>query len=249
VAAPAAPALPAPAPSPSPAPNEDSPAWIGLEFQLMNDVLAEQLKVPFDRGILISQVFPNSPAASAGLERGDVIYRVDGRRINDETQLRLFLVDKKPGDKVNFMVFRGGQKLTFDLRMAGGSFQKAAAAMAPKTTDLLDGSEIEAGTADIVSLGLTVDKITPEVAFAYSLPAASQGVLIAGVEGLALAQGVKEGDVVVSVDGSPTPDLVSFFKALKQGSLVQGVDLGLMRQGNQVQVTILDNPTPVRQGV
>ncbi|MDD5657882.1 MAG: trypsin-like peptidase domain-containing protein [Elusimicrobia bacterium] len=235
--------------APAPAPNEDSPAWVGVEFQLMNDVLAEQLKVPFDRGILVSQVFPNSPAAMAGLERGDVIYRVDGRRINDETQLRLFLADKKPGDVVNLVVFRDGKKVAIDLELAGGSFQKAAAAMAPQTTDLLEGSEIEAGTADIVSLGLTVDKITPEVAFAYSLPVTQQGVLIAGVEGLAMDQGIKEGDVIVSVNGRSTPDLVSLFKALKKCNLRRGVDLEVTRQGIPVRVLIRDNPTPMTQGV
>lgn len=233
----------------SPAPDENSPAWVGVEFQLMNDVLSEQMKVPFDSGILINQVFPNSPAAMCGLERGDIIYQVDGRRINDETRLRLFLADKKPGDVVNLVVFRGGKKIRIDLELAGGAMQQAVAALAPQGTDLLAGSEIEAGTADIVSLGLTVDKMTPEGAFAYGLPADTKGVLIGGVEGLAMAQGVKEGDVIVSVDGKSTLDLLSLFKALKKCNLREGVDLGLTRQGTPLRVRIVDNPIPVNRGV
>ncbi|MDO8805452.1 MAG: trypsin-like peptidase domain-containing protein [Elusimicrobiota bacterium] len=231
------------------APNEDSPAWVGVEFQLMNDVLAEQMKVPFDSGILINQVFPNSPAAMSGLERGDIIYQADGRRINDETRLRLFLAGKKPGDVMKLVIWRAGKKINIDLELAGGAMQQAVALAAPAPEDLLAGSEIEAGTADIVSLGLTVNKMTPEGAFAYGLPADTKGVLVGGAEGLAMAQGVKDGDVIVSVDGKRTLDLLSFFKAVKKASLKNGVELGLTRQGAPLRVIIVDNPTPVTRGV
>lgn len=228
------------------APNEDSPPWVGVEFQLMNDILAEQMKVPFDSGILINQVFPNSPAAISGLERGDIIYQVDGRRINDETQLRLFVAGRKPGDVMKLVVWRAGKKINIDLELAGGAMQQAVALLAPGAEDLLAGSEIEAGTADIVSLGLTVNKMTPEGAFAYGLPADTKGVLVGGAEGLAMAQGVKDGDVIVSVDGAKTLDLLSFFKAVKKASLKTGVELGLTRQGAPLRVVIIDNPTPTR---
>lgn len=231
------------------APNEDSPAWVGVEFQLMNDVLAEQMKVPFDSGILINQVFPNSPAAVSGLERGDIIYQVNGRRINDETQLRLFLAGRKPGDVMKLVIWRAGKKINIDLELAGGAMQRAVALAAPAPEDLLAGSEIEAGTADIVSLGLTVNKMTPEGAFAYGLPADTKGVLVGGAEGLAMAQGVKDGDVIVSVDGAKTLDLLSFFKAVKKASLKTGVELGLTRQGAPLRVVIVDNPAPVTRGV
>ena len=247
-----APIARAPAPAvlpPAVVPDENSPAWVGVEFQLMNDVLAEQMKVPFDRGILITQVFPNSPAAISGLERGDIVYQVDGRRINDETQLRLFLADKKPGDLVKLVIFRAGKKVSIDLQLTGGSIQQAAAALAPKPTDLLAGSEIEAGTADIVSLGLTVDKITPDVAFAFKLPQDTTGVVISAVEGLSMAQGVREGDVITSVDGRAIPDLLSLYKSLKKTNLITGVDLGLTRNGELVHVVVKDNPTPTIQGV
>lgn len=230
-------------------PNEDSPAWMGVEFQILNDVLAEQLGTPFDSGLLINQVFPNSPAAAAGLKRGDVIYRANGRRINDETQVRTFLADKKPGDTVKFSIFRKGKKMKFEVTLAGGSWQQAAANIPLPQSGLLQGSEIEAGTADIVSLGLTVDKITPEVAFAFGLPENSQGVVISAVEGLSMDNGVLEGDVIRSVNGTSTPDLLSFFKALKSSNLAEGVDLGLERRGKELHVFVKDNPAPQTRGV
>ncbi len=215
---------------------EEAPAWMGLEFQILNDTLAERFKTPFDRGLLINHVFPSSPAADAGLKPGDVIYRANGRRINDETRIRTFLVDKKPGDVVRFSIFRQGRKLKVEVTMAGGQYRKAAAQQALPKGGLLEGAEIEAGTADIVSLGLTVDKITPEIAFAFGLPEGSRGVVIAGVEGLALSKGVKEGDVISSIDGRPTPNRLLLFKAMKKHNVRKGVDLGLIRDEREVHV-------------
>ncbi|MCB4756633.1 MAG: trypsin-like peptidase domain-containing protein [Elusimicrobia bacterium] len=225
------------------------PVWVGVEFQPLNKAMADQLKAPFNSGIVINNVYPNSPAALAGLERGDVLYRLNGRRIIQQTDLQGILEGKQAGDVVRFDFFRNGRKQSVNVELAPGSAQQAAAANIPKPTTLLAGSEIEAGTADIVSLGLTVDKITPEVAFAFGLPEGTTGVVISGVEGLAMARGVQSGDVVSSVDGRPTPDLLSFFKAIKRGNLSKGVTMGLKRRGDLVQIVITEPVTSQIQGV
>lgn len=107
-------------------PNEDAPVWLGMNIQILNDIIAEQLKIPVDRGILINEVYPNSPAALADLQRGDVIIRFDGKRISDETQLRLLLAEKKPGDTVRLSVLRGRKRFNVKIETAGGAFQQAA---------------------------------------------------------------------------------------------------------------------------
>jgi serine protease Do len=231
------------------APNEDSPAWMGVEFQLLNDVLAEQLKVPFDRGILINKIFPNSPAAEAGLMGGDVIYRADGTRITDETLIRTFLADKKPGDTVTFAIFRGGNKLNIKVKLAGGSNAQRVAMVPLPPDGLLAGSEIEAGTADIVTLGLTVDKITPEVAFAFGLPENTKGVVIAAVEGVAMMQGVEEGDLITAVNGEPVVDLLSLFKCLKKANLTKGVTLDISRKGKLIKIFLKEDPAAINPGI
>lgn len=229
--------------------NEELPAWIGVEFQMVNDIISEQLKLPFDRGILISQVYPNSPAAQAGLKKGDVIYRANGRRITDETLIRTFLADQKPGDTVNFVIFRNGEKISIDVTLAGGAWQQAAATVPPSPDGLLQGSEIEVGTADIVSLGLTLDKITPEVAFAFGIPKETPGVLISAVEGLSLVKGVREGDVIKQVNGRATPNLLSLFKELKKSNLGDGVTLGINRKGRPVDIFIQEKPSTASPGL
>jgi S1-C subfamily serine protease len=91
--------------------NQLTSVWMGAELQVLNDVMVEQLKVPFSTGLMVNNVSPDSPAATGGLNSGDVIYRVNGRRIINETQMQSFLADTKSGDVVTFSVFRNGKNV------------------------------------------------------------------------------------------------------------------------------------------
>jgi serine protease Do len=229
-------------------PSEDSPVWLGINIQIMNDVIAEQLKVPVDRGILINQVYQNSPAATAGVQRGDVIIRFDGRRVTDETLIRTLLADKKPGDRIVLSVLRGRKRLNIKFKTVGGAWQaKQAALFGP--TDLLQGSEVETGLAELVSVGLAAITITPELTFAYGLPGNSTGIIATETEGLALKCGMKDGDIIRTVNGIQTPDLLSFLKIMKVGNLRKGVLFSVTRKGQPFQVLIKERPRLFAKGL
>jgi membrane-associated protease RseP (regulator of RpoE activity) len=61
-------------------------------------------------GALISQVTPDSPAAQAGLQAGDVITAVDGTAVNADHDLATLIKQHKPGDEVTLTVSRGLQE-------------------------------------------------------------------------------------------------------------------------------------------
>jgi Do/DeqQ family serine protease len=79
--------------------GEVTPIWLGAEFQDLDNGLYEVLEVPSgSRGVLITGVSSDSPAARAGLERGDVMLSIDGREISGAPdaldQLKTVLVDQ-----------------------------------------------------------------------------------------------------------------------------------------------------------
>jgi S1-C subfamily serine protease len=133
------------------------------------------------------------------------------------------------------------------VRLVGGSFKQAG--LTNKPGDLLEGSEIEAGTADIVSLGLTVDNITPELTFVYGISEDTKGILISGVEGISMQAGVREGDIIKGVDGRKIKDLLSFFKRLKKANLKKGVKLELSRKGAPVEIVLKEKPNQLSPGL
>jgi S1-C subfamily serine protease len=106
--------------------------YIGIRMLTLTPDLADQLKadpngpitVPAIDGVLVVQVISNSPAASAGLRRGDVITQIGGRTIATAEQLQNAVEKSKINQPLKVTVQRGGQGLELTLRP--GELQEAA---------------------------------------------------------------------------------------------------------------------------
>ena len=79
--------------------------WLGISAYPVDSVASRELDLPIHYGVLVNRVFGNSPAAKAGLMRGDVILRINNRRVKDEEMLWWYLQGMKAGDKVKIVVF------------------------------------------------------------------------------------------------------------------------------------------------
>ena len=85
--------------------------FIGISYSALTPSIARRLGVPRGPGIVVAQVLPGSPAATAGLKAGDVIQSIDGQKITDESTLGQVLFTHKVGDMVTLEVQRGSQTL------------------------------------------------------------------------------------------------------------------------------------------
>ena len=113
-------------------------SWLGISSPATEGgysvaALADELDLPVRNGILISEVFPGSPAARAGLRAGsettvvrgvaipvdsDIIVAVDGQMIRDIDDLVAYLVENtSPGDTITLTIVREGQTLDLDVTL------------------------------------------------------------------------------------------------------------------------------------
>ena len=91
---------------------------LGITYQEISGQMAHYFKLEADQGVLITNVEPDSPAAKAGLEAGDVVLSFAGHDIEDGGDLREALADAKPGSEARIKVLRDGRhtELTVTLR-------------------------------------------------------------------------------------------------------------------------------------
>ena len=95
-----------------------SHAYMGVGTQPVTPDLQQQYGLSRSSGLLIAEVAPNSPAAAAGLQRGDIIVKVNGEEIADSAGLAALIRDMRPGDEVELVVDRNGAEQTITVTLA-----------------------------------------------------------------------------------------------------------------------------------
>lgn len=73
------------------------------------------------KGIYVVQVKNNSPAAKAGLKEKDILLSIDGKILEKMCDLRCYIYEKKPGDKVSLQVMRNGQEKSVEVTLGRGN--------------------------------------------------------------------------------------------------------------------------------
>ena len=89
------------------------PVTLGLDFQELDPALREVMELPNGvKGVLVNRVDPGGAAEQAGLRRGDVISRLDGRSVNDASELFTMLETAVVGQVLEMEIFRNDHRKT-----------------------------------------------------------------------------------------------------------------------------------------
>lgn len=99
-------------------------AFIGVRMVKLTPELKQQInedpnsnsKMELDAGVLIVQVMPRSPAAEAGLRPGDTVFQVDGKVVEDPSEIQQIVEQSGAGKPLSFAVNRNGQNLTMQVK-------------------------------------------------------------------------------------------------------------------------------------
>ncbi len=192
--------------------------WLGVQVQRVTPELAKSFGLDRERGALVADVMPDTPAARAGIERGDIIVEFNGRKIEEMTDLPRVVANTAPGTEVPVKLLRKGQERVVQVTIAEMQEERMAAA----------GGTLEE------SLGMTVQELTPEIARSLGV-SETKGVVVTNVEDGSPADeaGVRRGDVILEVNQRKIETLKDYRAAIGRMSSADSLLL-LIRRGNNV---------------
>jgi serine protease Do len=168
-------------------------------------------------GVTISSVVAGSPADQAGLKVGDTITTVDGRKVTKGSELVADIASRKPGSKVALGFVRNGKQQDTSVTIAD-----RAKLFAARLNE--DDSGNDESTPKQDKFGITVRKLTPEMAEKLDMPA-GKGVIVQDVKPGSFADDINlgRGDVILEINKQPVNSEDDFAKA--ESSLKSGQDV------------------------
>lgn len=177
--------------------------WLGVYVQPVTEDFAKAYGLKGTEGALVSDVIPDSPAAKAGLQRGDVIMSVSGKEVKNHQDFVMKVRHHMAGEKVSLDVVRRSEAKKIDVVLA-------------EVDDTVAFGAADSGQVD--RLGVKVAKVTGELRGKYDL-SSEDGVVVLSVDegSYAARAGIKEGDVILEANGVSLSSASDLAKALKKG--------------------------------
>ena len=199
---------------------------IGVSIAPVTKEVAESLGLGQAVGALVRGIEPGTPADKAGLQAGDIIVKVNGKTVDKFGELPRTIAAVAPGTRITLNVFRKGAYRDVTLTVAASDNEASAPASAPET-------------AQKNTLGLRVSTLSEATQRELRV---SGGVKIDAVEGAAARAGLREGDIVLSVNNTDVTDARQFTTLVSRLDRSKRVTL-LVRRGEWANYVVI---TPER---
>ena len=200
---------------------------IGIATQTITSTLAEALNLNPDAGVIVADVDEDGPAAKAGLQPGDVIHALDGKRMENGRQFRINIYTRTIGQQVTLDVQRNERRFTVRVPV----FERESATT--RLTDLLTPQNtIRALGALVLDLTAQIKQVLPQLRRA-------RGVVVASVSNEApySQQGqLQPGDVIYALNAQPIETVAALKAAVDRLKPHDAAVLQIEREGGLMYI-------------
>ena len=187
---------------------------IGATLGSLNAERAVEMGLRFVRGAIVEDVVPGSPAERAGLQRGDIITRIQSRPVANAGSVQATVGIAAPGAPITLVYLRSGHEATASLNV-----------------EVLSTEPVQVGSAAVQAYGANFRDVKTSDGISGA------GALVVAVEGgsAAAQQGLHAGDLVTAANGAAVSGFASLGQALSSGS---GATLTVQRGEDTVEIVL-----------
>ena len=231
--------------------SEGDRGWLGLTIAEVTADKAKELKLPAERGVLLTEVEADSPAAKAGLKPNDVVTEYNGERMEGAAQFRRLVRETPAGRSVQLTVWREGraQSISVQLGSFHDHFHGHVRAFTPRDFDFhfempeVDGRFLVSRTP---TLGISAEDLSGQFGSYFGAPD-GEGILVREVKAGTPAEkaGLKAGDVITKVDGERVHNVGELREKLREKREKKTVKLAVLRKGTEMSLDVaVEQPQP-----
>jgi len=200
--------------------------YLGVNYQEVSYELAKSFGLKRSRGALINTVAPDSPADKAGLKAGDIVLEINKKEIKNYSELPFVVGRYRPGESVKMYIVRGNEKLTKKVTIGSRTGEQVAV-----------NSELPR-SGKVGWLGAEFKNIPDEIIKRSNV---RSGVMVTKIDNGSIADaGIREGDIIQSVQLSSTSNITEFKRIIESLPESGSVPVLVIRPGSGAQYVILD---------
>lgn len=235
---------------------EDSESgWLGVQIADVDAEKVKELKLPAERGALITEVEKDSPAAKAGLKVNDVVTEYNGQRIESAAQFRRMVRESLAGRAAQLTLWRDGraQPLSVTLGSSRDRIERTFTLTGPRDFNFkFDMPDLKMHLPNIIVasrtplLGISAEDISGQLGNYFGVPD-GEGILVREVNSGSPAEkaGMKAGDVITKVNGERVRSLDELREKLRAKREQKTVSVGVIRKGAEVALNVeVEQPRP-----
>ncbi len=201
-----------------------------------------------DVGAYVRGVVEDGPAEEAGLEKGDIIVRFNGKAVEDGSDLRRLIRKTRPGDEVEVVVRRDGEEKTFTVKMGEPDEEMESWSMwrkyMPFIAPYMAKKRILITDEDRPWMGIEMQRLTDQLRDYFKVK--DGGVLISSVteDSPAEKAGLRAGDVIIKMDDEEVENRRDVIEILEDKEIGDKVAVTVIRDGKRkkMTVTLAENP-------
>jgi len=194
-------------------------AYLGVMIQPVTSQLATQFGVKVGEGVVVTQVFNDTPAAKAGVKPGDVILKFNGKAVSTPNELQGVVEESNIGQKYDLDIVRDGKPMSVGITLLEQPKEYGLAG-----TESEPGAPGKSESSKFDKLGIEAETLTADLAQQLGVKA-DHGVAITDVRAGSLASmaGLEPGMVIVEANHKPLKSMEDFKTALNTASLEKGL--------------------------